>query len=61
MSELAAAQLSLLRDINAGAVGNPESRAIQKELNALQRNWQKQLHEARTQEEFIAVQAVFDH
>ena len=59
MNELAAAQRALLHDMNSGAVTAPESHAFQKQLNALQQKWQKQLHKARTPAEVKAVKAVF--
>ena len=61
MAELGSAQLALLQDISSGAVTNAEWRPIQKELNTLQQQWQKQSHEARTPADFKALKSIFDH
>ena len=59
MKELADAQLALIQEIKSGALTVAESRPIQKELNALQRKWQNQVHEARTPKDFKALEAIF--
>ncbi len=59
MKELGDAQMALINDITSGAMTLRESRPIQKELNALQRKWQKQLNEARMPADFKALEAIF--
>lgn len=59
MSELGAAQQALLQDIASGAVTAAEWRPIQKELNALQKKWQKQAHEACTPADFEVLKSIF--
>ena len=59
MKELGDAQMALIHDITSGAMTLGESRPIQKELNALQRRWQKQVNEARTPADFKALEAIF--
>jgi hypothetical protein len=47
-----------LRITNQGKL-TPTVETIQKELNALQKNWQKQVNEARTPADFKALESIF--
>ena len=59
MKELAAAQIALIQEIKSGALPEREWRPIQLELNALQKKWQNQVLQARTPEDFKALEAIF--
>ena len=61
MNELAAAQLALLRDLHSGTVTKAEWRVIQKDLNMLQKKWQKQSYDARTSADFEVLKVIFVH
>jgi hypothetical protein len=61
MNDLAAAQLALLQDLNSEAVTEAEWRVVQKDLNTLQKKWQKQSHDARTSADFEVVKLIFGH
>jgi len=61
MNELSAAQRTLLQAIGSGAVTVSESRPIQNELNALQKKWQKQAHEASTRADYKALTTIWGY
>ena len=61
MNELSAAQRALLQDIASGKVTDREGRPIQKSLNALQKKWQKQTHEASTPADFEALTTIWGY
>jgi hypothetical protein len=61
MNELSAAQRVLLQDIASGKVTDREGRPIQNELNALQKKWQKQAHEASTSADFKALTTIWGY
>ena len=61
MNELSAAQRVLLQDIASGKVTDREGRPIQNELNALQKKWQKQAHEACTPADFKALTTIWGY
>ena len=61
MNELSAAQRALLQDIASGEVTDREGRPIQNELNALQKKWQKQAHEASTRADYKALTTIWGY
>ena len=61
MNELSAAQRTLLQAIGSGTVTVSESRPIQNELNALQKKWQKQAHEASTRADYKALTTIWGY
>ena len=61
MSELSAAQRALLQDIASGKVTDREGRPIQNGLNALQKKWQKQAHEASTPADYEALTTIWGY
>ena len=61
MSELSAVQRTLLQDIASGEVTEREGRPIQKALNALQKKWQKQIHEASTRADYKALITIWGY
>jgi hypothetical protein len=61
MTELSTAQRTLLQDIASGEVTDREGRPIQNELNALQKKWQKQAHEASTPADFKALTTIWGY
>jgi len=61
MSELGAAQRALLQDIASGEMTDREGRPIQKSLNALQKKWQKQTHEASTSADHKALTTIWGY
>ena len=61
MSELGAAQRALLQDIASGKVTDRKGRPIQNKLNALQKKWQKQAHEASTPADYKALTTIWGY
>ena len=61
MSDLSAAQRALLQDIASGKVTDREGRPIQNGLNALQKKWQKQAHEASTPADYKALTTIWGY
>ena len=61
MNELSAAQRALLQDTASGEVTDREGRPIQKALNALQKKWQKQAHEASTRADYKALTTIWGY
>ena len=59
MNELSVAQRTLLQAIASGEVTDREGRPIQKALNALQKKWQKQTHEASTPADFESLTTIW--
>jgi hypothetical protein len=61
MNKLSAAQRVLLQDIASVKLTDREGRPIQNELNALQKKWQKQAHEACTPADFKALTTIWGY
>jgi hypothetical protein len=61
MKELSATQRALLQDIASGEVTDREGRPIQNELNALQKKWQKQAHEASTPADYKTLTTIWGY